>query len=303
MYSIKTASGADYLYEGTKRVKWAKSPHKWNGWKSKPKFLIIHYTAAGGYTGSVNWFANPNSKVSAHLTIGRDGTIVQSVPFDDRAWHAGTSSWIGDDGTKYKSLNHHSIGIELANAGICRPTAAGTWKNALGVKVAPEDIMEARHKNGAAWFNKAVGSIVEPGWETYPTEQIFACLQVAIALVDHYGLEDVLGHDDISPGRKWDPGPLFNMDQFRNSVFGRGGADEIAWVVRESATDGLAVREGAGKSHAKVMDNIPPGTRVEFNESDGRWWFVTVLDENENEVGDGWVYSKYLKRVRMPASE
>lgn len=47
-------------------------------------------------------------RVSAHLLIRRDGEIVQFVPFDRCAWHAGRSRWQGR--TK---LNDFSIGIEL----------------------------------------------------------------------------------------------------------------------------------------------------------------------------------------------
>ena len=47
-------------------------------------------------------------RVSAHLLIRRDGEIVQYVPFGERAWHAGDSSWCGREG-----CNDFSIGIEL----------------------------------------------------------------------------------------------------------------------------------------------------------------------------------------------
>jgi AmpD protein len=46
--------------------------------------------------------------VSAHLLIKRDGNIVQYVPFDKRAWHAGQSSYQGRE-----RCNDFSIGIEL----------------------------------------------------------------------------------------------------------------------------------------------------------------------------------------------
>ena len=303
MFDIRKIRAGEFLYRDGSRVAYEASPNKWQGWRSKPKFLVIHYTAAGPASGSISWFKNPASKVSAHLTIARDGAVTQSVPFDDRSWHAGTSSWTGQDGTRYKDLNQHSIGIELANAGACQRTAAGTWRNDLGIKVAPEDIIEAEHKNGPVWFNSRRhgidrGNTREPGWETYPPEQKFAALQVAIALVDHYGLEDVLGHDDISPGRKTDPGPLFDMSKFRSHVFGRSEEGESVWKVRPNTPDGLAIRMGPSKNEAKVMDrNLAPGTKVEFNESDGKWWFVTVLDDNDNDVTDGWVYSKYLVRA------
>ena len=47
-------------------------------------------------------------KVSAHLLIKRDGEIIQFVPFNMRAWHAGESSFQGKD-----NCNDYSIGIEL----------------------------------------------------------------------------------------------------------------------------------------------------------------------------------------------
>lgn len=47
-------------------------------------------------------------RVSAHCLIRRDGEIVQYVPFDKRAWHAGVSSYRGRE-----RCNDFSIGIEL----------------------------------------------------------------------------------------------------------------------------------------------------------------------------------------------
>jgi N-acetyl-anhydromuramoyl-L-alanine amidase len=47
-------------------------------------------------------------KVSAHLLIKRTGEIVQYVPFDKRAWHAGVSCYQGRE-----RCNDFSIGIEL----------------------------------------------------------------------------------------------------------------------------------------------------------------------------------------------
>lgn len=47
-------------------------------------------------------------KVSSHLFIRRSGEIIQYVPFNQRAWHAGTSHYQGRD-----NCNDFSIGIEL----------------------------------------------------------------------------------------------------------------------------------------------------------------------------------------------
>lgn len=50
-------------------------------------------------------------KVSAHLLIRRDGEVVQYVPFQRRAWHAGVSAYCGRE-----KCNDFSIGIELEGA-------------------------------------------------------------------------------------------------------------------------------------------------------------------------------------------
>ncbi|HEX9301021.1 MAG TPA: 1,6-anhydro-N-acetylmuramyl-L-alanine amidase AmpD [Casimicrobiaceae bacterium] len=50
-------------------------------------------------------------RVSAHFLIRRDGALLQFVSCNDRAWHAGESSWRGRD-----RCNDFSIGIELEGA-------------------------------------------------------------------------------------------------------------------------------------------------------------------------------------------
>ena len=66
------------------------------------------------FTNQLDFNAHPYFKtiqdlqVSAHLLIKRDGSIIQFVPFDKRAWHAGESSFNGEG-----NCNDFSIGIEL----------------------------------------------------------------------------------------------------------------------------------------------------------------------------------------------
>jgi N-acetylmuramoyl-L-alanine amidase len=72
--------------------------------------ITIHATANTTLQGVIDWFNNPNAKVSAHYTIGKDGKIVQHVRDLDRAWHAGVSEWKGRP-----SCNDYCLGIELVN--------------------------------------------------------------------------------------------------------------------------------------------------------------------------------------------
>jgi AmpD protein len=101
-------------------------------------------------------------RVSAHLLVRRDGTVVQYVPFGRRAWHAGASEWRGRE-----RCNDFSIGIELEG------TDAGGY----------ERIQYA-----------ALARIVALLCRAYP------------ALAP----ERVVGHSDVAPGRKSDPGIAFD---------------------------------------------------------------------------------------------
>ena len=73
--------------------------------------IVIHATVLNSLSEVAALFSDPNSKVSAHYTIDRDGTIVVHVPEDKRAWHAGKSRM--KDGRS--EVNDFSIGIELVN--------------------------------------------------------------------------------------------------------------------------------------------------------------------------------------------
>jgi hypothetical protein len=69
---------------------------------AKIDFIVIHI-AQGSYSGTISWFQNPRSNVSAHYVVSRGGNIAQCVRNEDIAWHAG--NW------RYNRL---SIGIEHA---------------------------------------------------------------------------------------------------------------------------------------------------------------------------------------------
>ena len=55
--------------------------------------LILHYTGMPTAAAALARLRDPETKVSAHYLIDEDGDIVQLVPEDRRAWHAGFSSW------------------------------------------------------------------------------------------------------------------------------------------------------------------------------------------------------------------
>jgi AmpD protein len=90
-----------------------------------PSMIVVHGISLppgkfGGaeiealFTNTLEWNAHPyfeeirGLEVSAHILIRRDGSVVQFVPFTERAWHAGESCFRG-----HHRCNDFSIGIEL----------------------------------------------------------------------------------------------------------------------------------------------------------------------------------------------
>ncbi len=98
-------------------------------------------------------------QVSAHFFLRRDGRVLQFVDCEQRAWHAGVSSWRGRE-----RCNDRSIGIELEG-------------------------LEGQVFDDAQYARLGV---------------------LLPALLRRYPIYDVVGHEHVAPGRKFDPGPRFD---------------------------------------------------------------------------------------------
>lgn len=172
-----------------------------------PQYVVIHYTASGTQAGSDAWLTKRDEHyLSAHLTIGRDGAISQLVPFNTMAYHAGKSAWAG-----LQWMNKHSVGLELINWGklsLRQSGAVPEYVSWSGKVVDPIEVEKAVHKNEA-----------EPAyWQKFTLPQYDAAARVCALLYATYDIKNVIGHDDISPGRKVDPGPLFDWELFRTLI-------------------------------------------------------------------------------------
>jgi len=258
------------------------SPHVGGG--IQPRFLVIHYTAGSTAAGCISWFQNPASKVSAHLVIARDGSITQMVPFNRLAQHAGPSQWGSLNG-----LNRHSIGIELDNAGQLT-RSGGQWVSPISRRSYPDaEVTVANHRNDPP-------GTAPCGWHAYTEAQLDATHEASLALANHYALIDILGHDDIAPTRKRDPGPDFPMASMRARVLGRG--DDLGERYRTTAE--LNVRSGAGTEFSLQPGSpLPVGTEVDVLARNGVWWQIDV-NGAANGVTDivGWCHSKFLATSR-----
>ncbi len=105
-------------------------------------------------------------RVSAHCLIRRNGSIIQYVPFHQRAWHAGVSNYLGRE-----KCNDFSIGIELEGC---------------------DDI-------------------------PYTSEQYQQLISLTKLLQQAYPaiINNIVGHCDIAPQRKTDPGPAFDWQYYQ----------------------------------------------------------------------------------------
>lgn len=263
------------LYQDDGRpITYKATPNK--GGKYTPQYLVIHYTAATTAASCISWFGNLVAQASAHLLIGRDGDITQFAPFNVVTWHAGRSSWKGLSG-----LNHYSIGIELVNGGRLMQGASRCTCPVDQREVPGTEVVIARHKNETA----------PAPWHEYTEKQLEASLQVAALLVKTYKLKDVLGHDDISPIRKSDPGPAFPMGSFRSKAMGRRD-DAMDEYVTSTA---INIRSGPGTVHLPLTSGLPQGTPVVVLRTEGTWSFVEVqVPVNEIMDLEGWVASRFL---------
>jgi N-acetylmuramoyl-L-alanine amidase len=256
------------------QVNFVPTPNK--GGKYKPQYLVIHYTAATTAQSAISWFQNPNAQASAHLLIDRDGVITQFAPFNTITWHAGKSQWKGLNG-----LNQFSIGIELVNGGRLVKTG-DSWVCPVDKRKVPDnEVIQATHKNE----NR------EAAWHEYTAEQLEATTQISALLVRTYALLDVVGHDDISPLRKSDPGPAFPMGSIRSKAMGR--QDES---LDDFVTSALVnIRSGAGTNFSPLTKPLPQGTPVLVLKTEGTWSFVEVLDTAHGVMDlEGWVSTKFL---------
>ena len=248
-----------------------------HGGELKPRYLVFHYTAGRSAESSVESLCTrkPQGNASAHLVLARDGRIVQLVPFDIVAWHAGVSQWNGMVG-----LNQASIGIEMDNAG-AMSRVGDKFVAWFGKEYAANEVMLAEHKHGGG---------IRP-WHAYTEVQIERALELAQLLVNHYSLEGVLGHEDIAQGRKQDPGPAFPLASIASCALGRTSDLPMRYSV---TADTLNIRKGPGAAFDPVAPPLRKGTVVLLLQPADRWSKVEV--EGPTDI-EGWVNNSFIART------
>jgi N-acetylmuramoyl-L-alanine amidase len=165
--------------------------------------VVIHYTAMVSADAACRTLCNPDTEVSAHYLIDEDGTVRSMVTEDMRAWHAGAGQW-----AEVVDVNSRSIGIELANPGVC-PFAMAQMDS----------------------LSNLLQGIVQR-WAIKPAR--------------------VIGHSDMAPGRKIDPGARF--DWRRLSLEGVAVWPDHA-TLHDGPTSSEAFRQMANRFGYRCLDD------------------------------------------------
>lgn len=163
-------------------------------------------------------------ELSAHYIIGLKGDIIQLVPENKRAWHAGISSW-----RKYDNLNHNSIGIEISSLSM--------------------------------------------GQEAYNERQLASVESLCREIIDrhHIPARNVVGHSDIAPERKPDPGCAFPWQALAEKGIGLWydltEADEVSEnnMLLLLQKIGYNISNPAAAMYAFCRHFIPQEIRIEQN--------------------------------------
>lgn len=158
---------------------------------SRVRFLVLHYTSENFAESLRLLTEHTDNPVSSHYLVPEPGDasypdsklkVFQLVDETQRAWHAGRSYWRGKTG-----LNDQSIGIEIVNTGHCRLVAGNH-----------NDI--SAESDSLCFF------------PDYPETQLELVVELIRDILERHPdipITNIVGHSDIAPGRKIDPGPRF----------------------------------------------------------------------------------------------
>jgi N-acetyl-anhydromuramyl-L-alanine amidase AmpD len=202
------------------RVEWLPSPESnfTYGRGGRRVLWVIIHTTEGGFTGSVNWLRNPQSRASAHYVVGRDQPsepvrIAQLVSEEDTAWTAGNFA-----------VNQASINVELVGYARRNPPVEEETLRvgaALVAKICQRHRVPVRRVDRAAILS---------------------------------GIPGIAGHVDVpdpsqpqfggGSGRHSDPGPYFPWDRFLAMVEAGGKVVEDKSAVIQVGPFGVHIGGG-----------------------------------------------------------
>lgn len=192
------------------------------GQDSRVLFVVLHYTV-GDLPGALKVLTE--GEVSAHYLVTDEASprILRLVPEERRAWHSGPSGWKG-----HRMLNASSIGIEIVHPGF---------------RLGPPGPDGRRERL----------------YQAFPEAQMQALIPLLQDIVARHQIrpERILGHGEVTPSYKEDPGPTFPWRRLaalgltppwpdadrvlERQVFFQAALPEPAWFQRKLAEHGYPI--------------------------------------------------------------
>jgi N-acetylmuramoyl-L-alanine amidase len=177
---------------------------------TRVRMIVIHHTSED-FQGSLDILTKDSSRpVSSHYLVPEPADasytdkklkVYSLVPEDGRAWHAGVSYWAGKT-----ALNDMSVGIELVNRTYCRDSAQAPGAGLSGAEDARLCFYPDFAESQMQMLIDLLKGITARHTEVKPT--------------------DIVGHSDIAPQRKIDPGPRFPWQRLYQLGFGAWPDDD-----------------------------------------------------------------------------
>jgi N-acetyl-anhydromuramyl-L-alanine amidase AmpD len=159
----------------------------------KPQGVVIHYTVSDNLDATVDFFQK--NEVDIHFLIGKDGATVQMVPCNRQAAHAGESAW-----GNLKFLNQYFLGIEVVCLGPIQRLKSGAFVDGYDrpYKGTPRDKLMLGNRFWDPFTSaqeKALDDLIRWMLQTYK-----------------FPVGNIVGHHEIAPTRKIDPGGSLSLD-------------------------------------------------------------------------------------------
>lgn len=171
-----------------------------------PEGAVVHFTAGRSLNGVQDAVNTSNYGVKqgyTYFTIASDGTIIQPFSLEEWGSHAGTSEWAGLG----SGVSQYLVGIEVCCAGKL-DSKMTSW---FGEQYDEKQVL----------YSEKIDNIQKGFYHKYTDAQKKALLDLLLWLKHNnenvFSFSNVVGHDEVAPNRKNDPGASLGctMPQFR----------------------------------------------------------------------------------------
>ena len=194
--------GKKLLYYPNATITAEKMPTQGTYHQNYPIGAVVHFTAGRSLKGdsdAINTIRSGIANGYCYFCISNDGTVFQSFPLNRWGYHCGKSTWPGLG----SGLSNKLVGIEIC--------CAGKLDN-----------------NNTSWFGEtypanqtrivgASGAREAGNYHKYTPQQEASLIDLLVWLKknnpDVFQIENILYHEDISPGRKNDPGGSISLSR------------------------------------------------------------------------------------------